>query len=182
LINKETLETKFVQHSAPKRPSKMDADIKYVKIKGEEFCVAIGTLENKPYEVFAWLVNEDSIQIQPSEDLYFIVKVSSGNYNLVNKDGIVFGAIRERLTDEQAAITRLVSTALRHGTDIKFIVEQLDKTKGDLTSFSKAISRVLKQYITNGSHLKGSMCEVCGSKLIITNGCESCTCGYTKCS
>jgi ribonucleoside-diphosphate reductase alpha chain len=93
------------------------------------------------------------------------------------------GSITEKLSDDQASITRLVSTALRHGTDIKFIVEQLDKTKGDLTSFSKAIARVLSVY-GKPRKKEGLMCENCNSpNLVMEGGCSSCSqCGNSKCS
>jgi ribonucleoside-diphosphate reductase alpha chain len=186
LINKDEKKTEFKQHDAPKRPVKLDAHIKTVSVQGKKYSVLVGLLDEKPYEVFVlegekysdaklWLNAKDSF-------LYTgIVKESSGKYYLntrTSKDDY----ITECLTNEQATITRLVSTALRHGTDIKFIVEQLNKTQGDLTSFTKAIARVLKQYIINGSHLKGSICENCGSKLVVENGCEICkSCGQTKC-
>jgi ribonucleoside-diphosphate reductase alpha chain len=181
LINKDDKKEEFKQHDAPKRPKNIDADVKTVSVKGIKFCVAIGLVENKPYEVFAWHTLGWA-GIIPEPGRYKINKESSGQYDLETCDHVFYGHVTEQLTDEQAAITRLVSTALRHGTDIKFIVEQLNKTQGDLTSFSKAIARVLKQYITNGSHLKGSMCEICGSKLVVENGCEICkSCGFTKC-
>jgi ribonucleoside-diphosphate reductase alpha chain len=181
LINKDEKKTEFIQHNAPKRPRKLDCAISAVFIKGDRFNVVVGLLDGKPYELFALDESEEITDLVKELNVK-IVKQSSGKYCLEAEDGSRWGNLTENLTSERAAITRLVSTALRHGTDIKFIVEQLEKTKGDLTSFSSAISRILKQYITNGSHLKGSMCEICGSKLIIQNGCESCTCGYTKCS
>lgn len=173
---------KFTQHDAPKRPKKLEGDIKYVKVKGVEHCVITGLYEGKPYEVFA----RDNTYIweimKPNPGKCVIIKEDTGVYN-IEVEGEDYGSITELLSDEQAAITRLISTSLRHGTDIKFLVEQLNKTKGDLTSFSKAIARVLKNYVGNGSHLKGSLCDVCGSELVMENGCEICkACAYTKCS
>ena len=84
--------------------------------------------------------------------------------------------------DEQAAITRLTSTSLRHGTDIKFLVEQLNKTPGDLFSFTKGLARVLKKYIPDGS--KSTIkCNDCGSEQVIfQEGCQTCqSCGSSKC-
>lgn len=183
LINKPTeKKTEFEQHSAPKRPKTLNAEVISVSIAGEKFQIAIGFLLDKPYEVFAWKKSAwwgDPILSEHTK----LVKNHSGEYQLENReDGKVLGKVTEIITDEQQAITRLVSTALRHGTDIKFIVEQLNKTQGDLTSFSKAISRVLKQYVTNGTEIKGSLCPNCGSKMIMENGCEICrSCGVSKC-
>lgn len=86
------------------------------------------------------------------------------------------------MSDTEAALTRLISTSLRHGADIKFIVEQLNKTHGDLFSFSKVIARVLKKYIPDGA--KSTVkCQDCGSEnVIFQEGCMTCQdCGSSKC-
>src|SRR5699024_7189022 len=91
--------------------------------------------------------------------------------------------ISSTMTDEQAAITRLVSTSLRHGADIKFIVEQLNKADGDLFSFTKGLARVLKKYIPDGAK-STVQCLDCGSdNVIFEEGCNKClSCGSSACS
>ena len=86
------------------------------------------------------------------------------------------------MSSEEETITRLISTSLRHGADIKFITQQLDKTSGSLVNFEKAISRVLKTYI--GKTVTQEDCPNCGEKLIQEGGCVLCkNCGeYNKCS
>ena len=50
------------------------------------------------------------------------------------------------------AFTRTISLALRHGTPIQYVVEQLLKDKhSDVTSFATVIARVLKNYILDGT-------------------------------
>ena len=61
-------------------------------------------------------------------------------------------------SDEQESLTRMISTALRHGADIEFIVTQLTKAEGNITSFAKAIARTLKSYITEIKTMKCSDC------------------------
>ena len=183
LVSKEPEEQKFVQHSAPKRPKQLPCKISYVTIKGERFCVVIGMYDTKPYELFAFNVNKDHFVLNSKQN-YSIVKIESGKYNLTSEDGsFTYGTLSEKLTEDQAAITRLISTSLRHGAEIKFIVEQLNKTEGDLTSFTKALARMLKQYIADGVQLKGVKCEVCDSDMVMENGCVTCpSCGFSKCS
>jgi len=86
----------------------------------------------------------------------------------------------------EEAMTRLLSTSLRHGTNSSFIVEQLDSAKGgDLLSFEKAIARVLKKYITDGTKVHGEDCLNCDSvgSLIRQEGCVMCqNCGWSRCS
>ena len=177
---KEEDATVFKQHPAPKRPKRLDCEVKYTKVKGIEYCILLGLYEGKPYELFAL---DSSNFERHTKAKYSIFKLGSGNYVLVNNDNSehIF-AIAEKLTDEQAALTRLISTSLRHGAEIKFIVEQLNKTEGELNSFNRAIARILKSYIPNGESLKGSLCEVCNDKMVIENGCEICkSCGYNRC-
>ena len=79
--------------------------------------------------------------------------------------------------------TRLISWGLRHGGGLKFLVEQLGKSKNvDITSFSKSIARVLKGYIKDGT-ISQDKCPNCGGKLIYQSGCIECSeqCGYSKC-
>ena len=51
-----------------------------------------------------------------------------------------------------SAFTRIISLGLRHGTNIQYVVEQLQKDRdADLFSFAKCVSRVLKNYIKDGT-------------------------------
>ena len=183
LIDKKKPVVEFEQHSAPKRPKSLPAKLSYATVRGEKFCIILGMYDGKPYELFAFNVDKDNFSLNTTYK-YSVVKVESGKYNLVSEDGgFTYGTVTEKLTEDQVAITRLISTSLRHGADIKFIVEQLNKTEGDLTSFTKAMARILKQYIADGVQLKGQTCDVCGTNMVMENGCVVCkACGYTKCS
>ena len=87
---------------------------------------------------------------------------------------------------DHALTTRMISLALRHGTKINYIIEQIQKGKeADLFSFAKCISRVLKLYIEDGEKVcSEKMCPQCYSEnsLIYREGCISCTCGWSRCS
>ena len=51
-----------------------------------------------------------------------------------------------------AGYTRVISTSLRHGVPVQYLVEQMQKDKeSDLFSFSKVIARCLKNYIVDGT-------------------------------
>lgn len=164
----------FHYHDAPKRPKDLIAEAHITKVKGESFNVIVGLMDNKPYEIF--ITSNSEIKGNG-----IIVKSKKGEYDFVfeeNKHKI----LTDNITDEQAAITRLVSTSLRHGADIKFIVEQLNKCDGDLFSFTKALSRVLKKYIPDGA--KSTVhCHDCGSdNVIFEEGCNKCLdCSSSKC-
>jgi ribonucleoside-diphosphate reductase alpha chain len=142
--------------------------------------VIVGLLGQDPYEVFAFKPND--MQLPAKIKAGTLTKIKKGRYDL-KCDGITIENIREHFeTDEQEALTRIISTALRHGTDIEFIVDQLAKSEGTITSFSKAIGRSLKKYITEQKLEK--TCDQCNSKNVaLQEGCYTCMdCGSSKCS
>jgi ribonucleoside-diphosphate reductase alpha chain len=133
-------------------------------------------LDDKPYEVFitTHFTNELKLSLK---------KISRGRYDLYKGPEIYSEHISSEMTDEQEAITRLVSTSLRHGADIKFIVEQLNKTSSDdMFTFTKSLARVLKKYIPDGAKSTVT-CDGCGSEnVIFVEGCRLCQdCGSSKC-
>lgn len=174
-----TLKIKKTQ--APKRPKILPCDIFSTIVKGETYFVIIGLLEGKePYEIFAG----KGEQINKSLKKAFIKKVKRGTYAIldVKTKEIIHPNINNFIDEDQEAITRLVSSNLRHGCDVNFVVHQLEKTRGDLQSFSKAISRILKKYIVENSLVYGEECPKCGGKLYRSEGCFSCSCGWSKCN
>lgn len=173
------LET-FEYRDAPKRPSTLDADVYNVTSKGEEFEVIIGLYDDKPYEVFVTSGHRPG-----GYSRGLITKKKAGKYelNLVKVNSEITETLSLDLSDEEVALTRMISTALRHGADIKFVVEQLNKANGTIVSFSKAIARTLKKYIPDGT--KSTLtCEECGGEnIIFIEGCNSCRdCGSSACS
>jgi ribonucleotide reductase alpha subunit len=170
----------FEYKDAPKRPEELPVDIYHVKVKNEPYTILVGLFDRKPYEVFC-IPN----LLCSGYKTGFLKKKSRGIYNLtctVDNEFSIVNDITKSMSDEQQAITRLISTSLRHGADIKFIVEQLLKTDGELNSFTKAIARTLKQYIPDGT-TSTATCLDCGSKAIIyEEGCQKCQqCGSSKC-
>jgi len=116
-------------------------------------------------------------------DKGLLVKFGKGDYKIKFEEGSWLNNIADGMSDEQATITRLISTSLRHGADIQFIVEQLGKTNGDITSFTKAIARTLKKYISEEDLIERAKCQDCNStNLRMEEGCVKCNdCGSSKC-
>lgn len=141
--------------------------------------VLVGLLENDPYEVFA--MKQSRLHVPAHIEKGKLIKERSGMYNLETSDGWLLRDIRNFFeSDEQEALTRMISTALRHGADIEFIVSQLIKSEGNITSFSKAIGRTLKNYITEIKTMKCTSCD--SSNIIMQEGCFVCRdCGSSKC-
>jgi ribonucleoside-diphosphate reductase alpha chain len=114
-----------------------------------------------------------------------IVKVKSGIYSLLtNNDEVIIENIVVASNNEESNwTTRMLSTSLRHGVPIEFIVEQLQKATEDITSMASAAARVLKKYISNGLPVSGQSCQSCGNGLVYIDGCVTCsTCGWSKCN
>ena len=79
----------------------------------------------------------------------------------------------------------MVSLALRHGTKVHLLVEQLQKTHKDssMSSFSRVLARQLKKYIEDGTVATANTCLECGTEgVVYKDGCASCVnCGWSKC-
>lgn len=159
---------------AVKRPKVLEAERHVTRVGGKPYNVFVGLINKKPYEIF---IEEGDKPINKGT----ITKIKRGEYIYKNETDEKF-PILSNMTDEQSAITRLVSTSLRHGADIKYIVEQLSKTDGDLFSFTKGLARVLKKFIPDGAKSTVS-CQDCGSEnVIFEEGCNKCRdCGSSRC-
>lgn len=169
-------EEKFKKHDAPKRPESLEGRLHDITYKGSIYTVIVGLYESNPYEVFIIPFDE---KLQKTSGN--IVKHARGKY-FFKSENINYNITGHTLGEDMDAITRLISTSLRHGADIQFIVTQLERTKGDLASFCKVLSRVLKKYIPDQTKVSGAECESCGGELVRNDGCISCkNCGWTKC-
>lgn len=174
---------------APKRPKHLPCDIFRGKIKLKWAVALVGKLNGKPYEVFVSIADGECKNIVwdiPDEiKTGTLVKHDRGDYGLVLDDekGTKLNCISKCLNTEQTAMTRMVSTALRHGVPLKFLVEQLDKTKGTIGTFNHFLVRALKPYIEEGTKVTGSNCPNCKSdSLQYKEGCCVCVnCSWSKC-
>lgn len=175
---------KISKHDAVKRPTVLECDIHSLQVRGERWVVLVGKLDNEPYEVFCALEKTDGVDLSHLGTHGTIRKNKRGSYSLINGDAKEYN-IQECFgnKDEESALTRAHSLALRHGVDIKYVVEQLEKSEGDITSFSKAIARVLKKYIPDGTKVSGESCPQCkSSNMARQSGCVTCVdCLWSKC-
>lgn len=199
VLSKNTSETKSARPDkiqisyAPKRPDKLLCEIKKAKIQGEQWSIFVGLLNDAPYEVFGGL--SKYVDIPNKYKFGYIIKNGKVNgittYNLSVGEGddemIIKDIANVFENPNYGAFSRTISLSLRHGTPVQFIVEQLQKDKySDITSFSKVIARVLKQYIKDGTTVSGeNSCPECKAEnsLIYEAGCLSCKAcfKYSKC-
>ncbi len=167
-------------NNSPKRPKELPCDIYTINVNKEKYFVTVSLLEGYPYEIFS--AKEEPLT---RHDRGIVKKVKRGLYELWSEDNkkcYCENMIANCLPHEEA-LTRMVSISLRHGVAVEYVVHQLEKTKGDILSFSKSLSRALKKYIADGAAVSGEACSDCGKDLVRENGCVICkSCGNSKCS
>jgi ribonucleoside-diphosphate reductase alpha chain len=178
LIN-SSLEEKTRAEKLQERPTSVPCDIYHIKVRGKIFNIAVGIINDKPYEIFAGA----ELEIDKGAKSGVIKKVNKGDYRIsINGDGEVKIKNAE-ITVEEAALTRIISVGLRNNIDIEPMLHQLEKGKGDFGSFEKALVRVLKKYVKDGTEVKGEQCPECGGTTTLKRieGCVTCSCGWSKC-
>lgn len=184
LVHSVEEDKKIKVNHAPKRPKELDGDVHLIVVNKQLYYVVIGKLDGEVYEIFSGInFSEDGeLHIPKTVKTGKIVKNGRGDYDFVCKETkVVYHLTGSHNNTEADALSRSLSTSLRHGVPIDVVVTQLEKTKGSLNSFSKAISRTLKHYIKNGTIVLGNECS-CGGKLIRESGCLTCkSCGASKC-
>jgi ribonucleoside-diphosphate reductase alpha chain len=174
-----------------KRPEILPCEVHHHTVGGVPYFVLVSTRNGAPYEIFAGVNhNEDGDSIIPKRFKGgTLTKMARGHYKgefIDNKNEgeiLTLNRLGNLVSSEEGAITRLISTALRHGVEIHYIVHQLEKVTGDMFSFSKTVARTLKKFIPDGTEVKGETCSSCQSEsLVRQEGCVTCkSCGSSKC-
>jgi ribonucleoside-diphosphate reductase alpha chain len=182
LTLESSIKTKgFEQHDSPKRTKILSGNIHRTAVKGTEYLVIVGFMDNHPYEVFAIRVNGFDVK---GNHLYCdIIKVKKGQYDIgVKQDEgvLLIQDFTSHMTPDEEDLTRMISTSLRHGAKIDFVVEQLNKSKGSLVDFSKAIARMLSKHV---SIKQEGNCPECETGILRKEeGCTKCdNCYYSAC-
>jgi len=174
---------KLKKNSAPKRGKALKGDFYHILSKGVKYYAAVGFMDDDPYEIFTGLnSNSEGDAIFPKTlSSGEIVKHAGGKYAFRAPNGIEYPLTSAFSDPNVDALTRMISTSLRHGVSIEFVVQQLEKTKGEFSSFAKILGRTLKHYIKDGKK-SGKKCSECGGDLVYSEGCLKCSnCGYSKC-
>jgi len=173
---------KITKTTAPKRPSKLEGKLHFFNFKGNKYFVAVGLMGETPYEIFTGFNKDKKHDFIPKDCKTGFIKKNCRGYYVFQSEGEEYLLNNGHADENVDALTRIISTSLRHGSDIAFIVHQLEKTSGDLSSFSKCLARTLKCYIKEGEKVSGEECPECKSELSRESGCIICkNCGFSKC-
>jgi len=192
---KETKKAEFNENHAPKRPHELDCDVYHSTIQGEKWTIFVGKLEGRPYELMGGLAKFVNLpkrvrsgktlkhngEINPARyDFHYDYDKGPEDETVIRDIGNVFE------NPVHSAFTRSISLNLRHGVPVQYVCEQLLKgseKESDLYSFSRVMSRVLKNYIQDGTKTTQKKCGECmSSNLSYQQGCVTCLdCGSSKC-
>lgn len=192
----------LIKTNAPKRPKSLPCNLHLMTIKNIPYYAIVSMYGDDPYEVFIGENKEDITtpegEYVGSKLIFFqklnncageLIKQAQGKYLFKTKD-IEIPISRKNEAEDAAlisAFSRILSWGLRHGGDIKYAIEQLDKTEGTFSSATKVFSRVLKKYINNNDKPESKcsakdVCPKCGSAIVRTEGCKHCPkCGWSAC-
>jgi ribonucleoside-diphosphate reductase alpha chain len=180
-----SIEEKKEEEKYTKRQESVPAELHHVTVAKQKYYVAVGILNDTPYEVFTGKNYDDNGEVYIPRPAVkgLITKQKRGKYTF-DCEGESYSLTNGHSDPNADALTRIISTSLRHDVDISTLVHQLEKTEGPLISFSKALMRTLKKYIKDGTRVHGVTCDSCKSeKIVRSEGCMKCSdCGWSKCS
>ena len=122
----------------------------------------MGKLNENPYEIFAVKAENFPSQLRPLPASVILKgktikrkkKVYDVHTSLPGKDEIIVIKDIVSLMDNNndRADTKRFSLDLRHRINPLYIVETVEKQAKEITSFEKAICRVLRKYLKDGTH------------------------------
>lgn len=178
-----------------KRPRELDADIVKFQNNKEKWIAFVGLLNDRPYEIFTGLNDEEEGIFLPKNILKgTIIKNTDdqGNkrydFQYVNKRGYktTIEGLSDKFDPEFWNYAKLISGVLRYGMPIDQViklVQGLELNNESINTWKNGVERALKKYIADGMEAKGKKCPNCGNEtLVYQEGCLICTtCGNSKC-
>lgn len=178
-----------------KRPQILEADVVRFQNNKEKWIAFVGLLDDRPYEIFTGLADDDEGILLPKSVLKgSIIKnrdedgTSRYDFQYVNKRGYktTIEGLSFKFNKEFWNYAKLISGVLRHGMPIEDVINlvaglQLDNE--NINNWKNGVERALKKYIPNGTKAKKGHCENCNSDhLVYQEGCLICqNCGSSKC-
>ncbi|MFP4061073.1 MAG: adenosylcobalamin-dependent ribonucleoside-diphosphate reductase [Bacteroidales bacterium] len=178
-----------------KRPRDLDAEIIRFNNNSEKWIAFVGIKNNKPYEIFTGIDDEEMYPIPKSITRGKIIKTKDDDgktrydFQYVDKYGYknTLGGLSHMFNKEFWNYAKLISGVLRYGMPIPDVVNLVSSLRLDsdtINTWKNGVERALKKYIPDGTKAKkGTKCGNCGStSLVYQEGCLSCqSCGNTKC-
>ena len=178
-----------------KRPKSLKAEIIRFNNNDEKWIAFVGLKDNRPYEIFTGIADEEMFILPKSIKKGKILKVKDkdGNsrydFQYLDKYGYenTMGGLSHMFNKEFWNYAKLISGVLRHGMPISGVVHLVQSLRLDsetINTWKNGIERALKKYIPDGSKPKtGTRCSECESESVVyQEGCLICQdCGHSKC-
>ena len=183
------------EHYLLKRPVELEADVVRFQNNKEKWIAFIGLVNNKPYEIFTGLADDDDgIFCPKSVNKGKIIKAVDENGNkrydfqFINKRGYktTIEGLSAKFNPEYWNYAKLISGVLRYGMPIDQVLKLvggLELNSESINTWKMGVERALKKYLPNGTKASGQKCPNCGQEtLIYQEGCLICTsCGTSRC-
>ncbi len=178
-----------------KRPKSLEAEIIRFNNNDEKWIAFVGILNDRPYEIFTGLADEEMFPIPKSIKKGQILKVKDKNgksrydFQYIDKYGYenTMGGLSHMFNSEFWNYAKLISGVLRHGMPIPDVVQLVSSLRLDtetINTWKNGVERALKKYIPDGTKPKtGTKCSECNSENVVySEGCLICQdCGHSKC-
>jgi len=177
-----------------KRPQILQADVVRFQNNKEKWIAFIGTIDDKPYEIFTGLADDEEGLLLPRwVNSGFILKnKEEGNtrydFQYINQRGYktTIEGLSHRFNPEFWNYAKLISGTLRHGMKIENVLELINGLQLDsesINTWKNGVARALKRFVPDGVEAKGQKCSNCNSSnLMYQEGCLTCKdCGSSKC-
>ncbi|MDR1673092.1 MAG: adenosylcobalamin-dependent ribonucleoside-diphosphate reductase [Bacteroidales bacterium] len=187
------------QTQAPRRrPDSLDAEIIRFKNNKEDWIAFIGLYEERPYEIFTGITDDEVFPIPKAITKGRIIKVKEADggtrYDFEYKDRYGYpnrvGGLSHMFDPEYWNYAKFISSVLRFGMpipDVVNLISSLHLNSETINTWKNGVERALKKYIPDGTKVsKHNKCPnpECGGEgtLVYKEGCLTCTqCGYSKC-
>ncbi|MCT4640432.1 MAG: adenosylcobalamin-dependent ribonucleoside-diphosphate reductase [Bacteroidales bacterium] len=195
LVSADSKKEDSVSITKPKkRPRVLDAEIVRFNNNHEKWIAFVGLYENRPYEIFTGIVDEEMFPIPKRITSGKIIKVkdergSRYDFQYIDKYGYTntLGGLSHMFKSEYWNYAKLISGSLRYGLPIQDVVNLVGSLQLDsetINTWKNGVERALKRFIPNGTKAnKNEKCSECESdNLIYQEGCLTCQdCGNSKC-
>ncbi|MFC2152238.1 adenosylcobalamin-dependent ribonucleoside-diphosphate reductase [Bacteroidota bacterium] len=183
------------QPTSNKRPKVLNAEIIRFNNSDEKWIAFVGIKDDRPYEIFTGIADEEMFPIPKSIMKGRIIKVkdrdgkSRYDFQYIDKYGYenTLGGLSHMFEKEFWNYAKLISGVLRHGMpipDVVHLVQSLRLDSETINTWKNGVERALKRYIPDGTKPKmGTKCNECGSESVVyQEGCLICQdCGHSKC-
>src|SRR5690554_1207368 len=195
ISNEEKSEEETLIAFPTKRPDILNADVVRFQNNRERWIAVIGLIDDKPYEIFTGLVDdEDGLVLPRWVEKGLVIKSRNKNgssrydFEYENKRGYKtrIEGLSHKFDPEYWNYAKLISSTLRHGMPIEKVVELINSLQLDsesINTWKNGVARALKRYIEDGTQAAKEKCLSCNSKnLIYQEGCLTCKdCGSSEC-